>query len=44
MKAVVFRGVGDIRIEDAPEPKIETFDRHAPGSIKVEQAPAKAAE
>jgi threonine dehydrogenase-like Zn-dependent dehydrogenase len=23
MKAVVFRGVGDIRIEDVPEPKIE---------------------
>ena len=22
MKAVVFRGVGDIRIEDVPEPKI----------------------
>jgi threonine dehydrogenase-like Zn-dependent dehydrogenase len=23
MKAVVLRGVGDIRIEDVPEPKIE---------------------
>jgi threonine dehydrogenase-like Zn-dependent dehydrogenase len=23
MKAVVFRGVGDIRIEDVPEPKLE---------------------
>ncbi|MBV9104126.1 MAG: hypothetical protein JO060_11105, partial [Candidatus Eremiobacteraeota bacterium] len=23
MKAVVFRGIGDIRLEDVPDPKIE---------------------
>ena len=44
MKAVLFRGVGDIRIEHVPEPKIETSDRHDPGSIKAERVPAKAAE
>jgi threonine dehydrogenase-like Zn-dependent dehydrogenase len=39
MKAVVFHGVGDIRLDDVPEPEIqEPFDRR-PGWIKVELLP-----
>jgi len=44
MKAVLFRGGGEIRIEAVPEPKIETLDRYDPASINVERVPAKAAE
>ncbi len=49
MKAVVFHGVGDIRLDDVPEPTIqeptgaieayETFDQRQPGWIKVELLP-----
>jgi threonine dehydrogenase-like Zn-dependent dehydrogenase len=34
MKAVVFHGVGDIRLDDMPEPKIRQ-----PGWVKVELVP-----
>ncbi|HEY1382188.1 MAG TPA: hypothetical protein VGF43_01165 [Dongiaceae bacterium] len=51
MKAVVFRGIGDIRLEDVAEPRIEqptdvigASDRRDPGWIKVELAPARAPE
>jgi hypothetical protein len=35
MKAVVFRGIGDIRIEEVPE----QFDRREPGWIRVKLEP-----
>jgi len=48
MKAVVFHGSGDIRLEDVPEPKIDLVRRGslAPGRMptwtKVELLPAAA--
>ncbi len=47
MKAVVFHAIGDIRVEDVPEPQLQqptdaiirlttsAFDKHEPGWIKV---------
>jgi hypothetical protein len=43
MKAVVWQGIGDIRLEDVAEPKIEAyskFDQHGAGWIKVLLEPA----
>jgi threonine dehydrogenase-like Zn-dependent dehydrogenase len=51
MKAVVFHGVGDIRLDDMPEPKIlqptdaieayKAFDTRQSGWVKVELLPGK---
>ncbi len=50
MKAVVFHGIGDIRLEDVSDPEIQdvtdaieaykAFDRRQPGWIRVELDPS----
>ncbi len=44
MKAVVFHGIGDIRLDNVPEPTsaidaYKAFDQRQPGWIKVELVP-----
>jgi len=52
MKAVVFHEIGDIRLDDRPEPQIKepltsaidayrAFDERQPGWIKVELRPSR---